>query len=114
MLSFFQIAFMCAVIGYIYAEILIAPGMVLFPFWKWLCRTWLLKSTIVNDREVINESWFYKPLGGCYKCVTGQLAFWWYLFGTHSYNFFFHVFSVCLAILFSVLIHQLCDYGQPK
>lgn len=103
MLELFQISLMCAVVGYVYAEFLIAPDMLLWKPWKWVCDKWLNRSVVIDGKEVYKESWFYKPLGGCYKCFTGQLALWAYLFHG-KYNIGHHAFVVCLAILISIII----------
>lgn len=101
---------MCAVCAYVYAVVLIAPGMILHPFYKCICKWWLLRKKIENEIEVEIESWFYKPLIGCYKCVSGQFAFWSYLYWAISDNVYHlghHIFCVCLSILLSITINKI-------
>lgn len=54
------------------------------------------------------ERWFFRPIWGCEKCFAGQLALWLYLWFTFDdYNFFFHVLTICTAILSAVFISHL-------
>ena len=81
---------------------------------------------IVHGKE--RERLIYRPIWGCEKCFSGQLALWIYLFshikandptmwdavGWFSfpgYSFFGHILSVCIAIftavIFSFIINQI-------
>jgi hypothetical protein len=52
--------------------------------------------------------WLYNPLGGCVKCFTGQVAFWFYVIKYFdSYNFFDHLFFVSAAIFLSLIYDKL-------
>jgi hypothetical protein len=101
---------MCAVVAYVYAEVLVKPNMILYPFYKWICRVWLLKIKIENDKEIETESWFYNPIIGCYKCVAGQFGLWVYLVWAihHSmYRLEHHVFVVCCTIFLAITFHNI-------
>lgn len=88
---------------------------------------------IVNGQEV--ERWFYRPLWGCEKCFSGQIALWWFLLwhvraGTgqaghivhwqgywvaiQNYSLFCHVTAICCAtftaVLLSTLIKKIKSY----
>lgn len=47
----------------------------------------------------------WKPLGGCAKCLSGQIAFWYFLF-TGDYNFVNHIFLTASTILVTILIEK--------
>lgn len=60
----------------------------------------------------IKYDWIYKPLGGCNKCMAGQVALYFYLIKYfHSYDFFEHVFFISATILTTLLIDKIMDYG---
>lgn len=50
--------------------------------------------------------WLYKPLGGCYRCLTGQTLFWYYIIvHFNDYNVIEHLFYPSLGI-FLVTIYN--------
>ena len=121
MLELIKYAVCFAVVGYVYAEILCADGMILEP-WREFLKRHLIKEKkvpvqsvvpdVVKDKvlavgeiTVVKESWLYKPLVGCFICVTGQLALWGYLIiYFHRYNLFEHIIVICGAILITKFI----------
>ena len=46
--------------------------------------------------------WLYNPLGGCHKCLTGQVCFWYYLI-TKPFNIIELLFFTSLGIFLSLL-----------
>lgn len=44
----------------------------------------------------------WKPLGGCSKCLAGQVMFWHFIF-TNEYHFVTHALHVSLTILLVVI-----------
>lgn len=117
MLSLIEISFMCAIVAWVYAEVLVKPEMILHPFYKWICRVWLLKTKIVGDREIEYESWFYKPVIGCFKCVSGQFALWCYLIWAlknNSYNLLHHVFVICFTICIAIMINHVDKWFEKQ
>lgn len=50
--------------------------------------------------------YLYKPLGGCSKCLTGQVALWYFLF-TQPFNIIELLFFISLSILFTSIITKL-------
>lgn len=51
--------------------------------------------------------WLAMPLGACYKCLTGQVCFWYFLIkGTPVINLGFYV---SLGIVISLLINKLWE-----
>jgi hypothetical protein len=54
-----------------------------------------------------------KPLGGCYKCCTGQLCFWVFLINRIAmgeYDFFEHLFYVSAGIMISMVYNKIYCY----
>ena len=61
MLIDWQIALACSIVGFVYSAVLTQPDHLL---------AWL-------DYQLSHLPWWaYKPLIGCPKCVTGQMALW--------------------------------------
>jgi len=62
------------------------------------------KSGIKVVQGVEVERWFFRPIWGCEKCFAGQIAFWVFIYmQRHNYNLFFHLVSVCIAIMAAVI-----------
>jgi hypothetical protein len=61
----FFIALGCGVIGAVYRGILA---------YETILNWWFRFGSRFEKR------WFYEPMWGCVKCITGQLALWWFLF----------------------------------
>ena len=48
----------------------------------------------------------WKPLGGCLKCFSGQVGFWFYLIVyLEDYNIFNHLFFTSTVIFLSMIYH---------
>lgn len=89
----FLAALKIAIIAFVYAEILVNGGEILNGWYKFL------------ERHIGHKPWLFKPLVDCSKCVSGQLAFWYYvIFYYYTYNVVEHAFLVCAAILFTLTI----------
>lgn len=55
--------------------------------------------------------WLYKPLGGCYKCFTGQVLFWYYLIlHIENYSIIDQLFYPAAGILLT----SIYDYIYEK
>jgi len=50
--------------------------------------------------------WISWPLGKCYKCFTGQVMFWYFLF-THPFDFWELAFFVSGGIFLSVIYYKI-------
>jgi hypothetical protein len=49
-----------------------------------------------------------KPIGGCYKCFTGQVCFWYFLISRfYNYNLIEHLFFVSAGIMSAMVYHKL-------
>jgi len=56
-------------------------------------------------------NWLYFPLGGCYKCLTGQVCLWYYLINYfNSYNIIDHLFFISSGIFLSLIYNKLWDF----
>lgn len=99
--SMLTLALYIAAVGWVYAEVLTKPDHIL-GWWKKLLTWWLVDE---SDPYQPNESFLYKPLVGCYVCVTGQIALWT---GNHKRMDVFGevVPLICLSILFAIIIHH--------
>ena len=54
-----------------------------------------------------------KPLGGCFKCFTGQICFWVYLINYfNSYNIIDHLFFTSLGISLSLIYNYLWNHFE--
>jgi hypothetical protein len=57
-------------------------------------------------RKLIDRlpDWLYNPLGGCHKCLTGQVCFWFFLITQYnSYDLIEHLFFTSLGIFLSLI-----------
>lgn len=82
-------------IGFVWSEILTQPGEAF---------NWLFKYI---DRLPL---WLSKPLGGCAKCVTGQIALWTFIYHYHTdYSLFWHIYFVSLSILITWITQKLTE-----
>jgi hypothetical protein len=50
--------------------------------------------------------WLCKPLGGCYKCFTGQVCLWYFIF-TKPFNIIELLFFVSAGIFTAMIYHKL-------
>jgi len=50
--------------------------------------------------------WICKPLGGCFKCFTGQVMLWFFIF-TKPFNLFELLFFVSAGIFCSMIWNTL-------
>ena len=64
--------------------------------------------------KILNKlpEWLAKPLGKCEYCLSGQMAFWFYLYEYwNDYDFFQHILLISLSIFIVELINTLI-YGK--
>jgi hypothetical protein len=88
-----------ALVAFVYAEILTAPGMLLNSWYNYVARN--------------APDFLFKPLAGCIKCVAGQLALWVYMVNYwHSYSIQAHVFYICFAIFITLLLNKIHTWTQ--
>lgn len=85
-------SFYCAVIAFVYSEILTEGGMILNPWYKFL------------EKHISKYPFIFKPLIDCSKCVAGQIALWVYIFIPGRYNIFQHAAVICLSIYLAMLV----------
>ena len=46
--------------------------------------------------------WLHRPLGSCYKCFTGQVCLWYFIF-TKPFNVINFLFFISAGILLSMI-----------
>jgi len=52
--------------------------------------------------------WLSFPLGRCEKCLSGQLAFWYYLISDfNEYNIFVHILFTTTTIFITLILTKL-------
>jgi len=93
---FFEIKI--AVIAFVFSELLITDGNIFAFYGRW-----------IENLEGRGLDWLSMPLGGCPKCLAGQLALWGYLF-RDGYTVSGHLISIVFAIFFTEIIVVL--YGK--
>jgi hypothetical protein len=97
----YLLAFELALISYVYSVILTEPGMILSGWYRFLASKSL-------------PEWIFKPLIDCYKCVSGQFAFWGYivfiLINDMPYNIFKHVVIISLTIFITLVINKIYEF----
>jgi hypothetical protein len=118
MLSLMTISFCAAVVGHVFASYLIQEGEIL-AFWGRFINKHLVKKTVINHREISKESFLYKPLGGCGKCVAGQLALYaciyhfWNALAPTLYGIIGQlgdmVFTISLAVFIAVIFNKIME-----
>lgn len=95
-----KLIFLLALAGtaVVYADVLVRDGMLLAPVQRWLAK--LYAKATFRARKVyphradcdmyydggdnLHEQWWWAPLWGCYRCVSGQWGFWGYLIRYHE------------------------------
>lgn len=135
-IEYLQIALISAVIGYTYSAVLIQPGEALHWLYR-IFRYFLTRKEIkkgaeipeelqgrvgykppkVIETEITHEHWLLKPLGACEKCTSGQVAMWlflghsiidkYYLNNISIFVIVNHIFTICLAILLTILFKKI-------
>lgn len=86
-----------AIIAFVYAVILVEPGMILNRLALWYRK-------ILFTEDACRTPWYIEALWkitiGCETCIAGQIAVWAYLF-THitDYSFSGHIVFVCVTII---------------
>ena len=98
----YELILFCSVVAYVYAEILVKPGEVLAPWARFIERT-LVKDGTSEEGYYRKEHWLYKPIFGCAKCVSGQLALWGCIFVT-DYGIIKIVCCICGSILLTKIL----------
>lgn len=83
-------------VAVVYASVLTEPGMLLAAIHYWA--------------EQHLPGWLFMPVIGCFKCVAGQLAMWYYIVTRwHDYHFTEHVTIVSSTIFISILLNYIYE-----
>lgn len=134
MLDALIIAFRCAVVAYVYSEILIKEGHILHSWWQWLNRKLVVKREVPvyvppevlkdfpgefkTTEPVYTPRKILKAVGGCPLCTAGQFTLWVSLFLSltpylpYALSFILCaagnlIFTICAAILMVLLLDKL-------
>lgn len=82
-----------ALSGVCVSRIITQPGEIFSFYYNWIDKL---------------PDYLFKPLGGCAKCFTGQLAFWSYIF-LFDYNLFYHILFTLSAVTIAYILNQLIN-----
>ena len=88
------VALYIAIFTVVFTEMLITKGNIFSFYSQWIERL---------------PEWLYKPLGGCPKCMAGQVALWGYLL-LPGYKLLDHIVFVVVAIFLTEILTLL--YGK--
>lgn len=92
-----------AITGFVYSNLLTEEGHIFHGLKNFL-------------KEHLPE-YLYKPVIGCERCVTGQLALWVYLYFNYAdYNFVNHIIFISLSIFLVAIITKIwyTFFEKPK
>lgn len=90
-----------AIIAYVYADMMTEPEMIF--------------DRLYDKLENSLPTWLFKPVVGCSKCVSGQIALWHYLFlSSFDYDIEQHIFIICLTILLTSTIKETHTWIKKK
>lgn len=99
-----------SITAFTFSEILISSGNIFAGYLE------SLKSTLQFDPTDDTKLTRYKQklisiLGGCAKCMAGQIAFWYFLFHLHSFSGIFELIAkTCAAIFCTYTLQKLDQY----
>lgn len=119
MLEYLELSVVCAIISYVYCELLIKPGHILNVPFEWLKRKLTYKVMVKYDLpefaqkdgklydEIEEERthWLIKPLGDCSICFSGQLALWSSLF-VGCFNPIQIIINISLTIIIIKILNK--------
>ncbi len=117
-------AFACAVIGFVYSDVLTEPDMLLHGTYKWIEKTLHNKCKSKMFEDQWEYKWIFKPVIACFRCVTGQIALWTFLVMFANYRgvaeeislqsakllfeqLFHHIYFITISIYFSWMLSKL-------
>lgn len=86
-----------ALSGVAISRIITQPGEILSFYWNLIDKL---------------PDWLNKPLGGCSKCFTGQLAFWLYIY-LYDYNLVYHLLFTLSAITIAYIVDLTLNLIEP-
>ena len=95
-IEFILTSVVIAVIAVVFSAVLTQEGMLLNFLWKFL------------NKHIGNKPFLFNPLIDCPKCVSGQIALWYYLIAYwHEYSFIIHVSLISVTIFISLIIYKI-------
>lgn len=112
-LSIFLLALAIAITGFVYSSILTEPDQLLH-WWPGILERLFKNDDRINFGKGPHP--FYRMLVGCPKCVSGQLALWFFLWKYWAHYarleltiIPFHLMAVAITIFFATLITKLYE-----
>lgn len=108
MLTLLLHAVLSGAVAYVWAAVLPAPGMLLYPLrhrWAMWYEARYTRREQNHFPNLLDAAWF-KPLWGCALCCSGQFAFWAYLYHTPAYHWWEHAYCVAVGILTAQLLSK--------
>ena len=93
----------CAIVGVTINVIM--PNERILNWWFRIGTRVGIKHVGPPGQESERERWFYRPIWGCEKCLSGQIALWSFIcLFAHYYSAFGHVLAICTAIFSAVIL----------
>lgn len=92
-----------AFVAVFYACVLTEDGGMLNGVYK---RAALYFKCDEREQEGRAIHWLFKITIGCYKCIAGQWAFWYFMFFCNNYTIFKHAFFVAFTSIMAIKINQ--------
>ena len=84
------------IMAYVYAGILTEPEMI-------------FNKPYVYAKEILPD-WIFRPIIGCFYCVAGQLAFWYYIYLSWGYyDVIDHILFITSAIFTTEIISTILN-----
>lgn len=103
------IAFISALIAFVYSVVLTQPKEILHGW-----GLFLYEITYNHQKE--DNHWIYRLLISCEKCIAGQLCLWWYLirnFNSYSPDkIIYHICTICLGIFLTIILKKIYNECQ--
>jgi hypothetical protein len=125
-----QLIIQCAIVGFVYSELLITEGHILYPLYRFMEKklTRRIKTELPDNvpaevknmpgytytpvyRIVEKRHWLLKPLGECPYCMTGELTAFVFVLRLLNLSWFelvwAGIYSICASILIVMAIKKI-------
>lgn len=110
----YELLILIAIFAYVYSNLLTEPNQILSGVYKKLYSFFKTDKRLMEGR---GPHWLFKILIHCERCIAGQLALWFTLFGNwfsiliepDAFMFFKVIFSITFAILMTIIIKALTN-----
>ena len=101
--AYWIFAVVLACFGVCWAYVLVQSGMLLAPLQSYVRAKYRARY----QKEIDDQFWWH-PVWGCFRCCSGQMAFWGYLFlfPLAHYNPLSHLGFAAITIILSIIIQK--------